>query len=74
MWIDGGIHAREWISPATVTWMMKELIENDADHPELTNGLDWYMLAIVNPDGYYFTSHGNRLWRKTRYLASRSVE
>merc|ERR1711973_742352 len=29
VWIDGGIHAREWISPATVTWMLRELVENN---------------------------------------------
>jgi len=27
MWIDGGIHAREWISPASVTWLMQELVK-----------------------------------------------
>ena len=41
MWIDGGIHAREWISPATVTWMLKELVENDAAHADLLENLDW---------------------------------
>ena len=41
MWIDSGIHAREWISPATGTWMLSELVENDDKHPELTEGLDW---------------------------------
>jgi len=66
MWIDGGIHAREWVTPATVTWMMKELIENDAAHPDLTENLDWYILPIVNPDGYAYTRSNDRLWRKTR--------
>ena len=41
MWIDGGIHAREWISPAAVTWVLKELVENDADHSDLLENLDW---------------------------------
>jgi len=41
MWIDGGIHAREWISPATAMFMLKELVENDADHPDLLENLDW---------------------------------
>ena len=41
VWIDGGIHAREWISPATVTWMLRELVENDAEHSDLTETLDW---------------------------------
>jgi len=66
MWIDGGIHAREWISPATVTFMLRELVENDADHPDLLENLDWYILPVVNPDGYLYTQTDNRLWRKTR--------
>jgi len=66
MWIDGGIHAREWISPATAMFMLKELVENDADHPDLLENLDWYILPVVNPDGYLYTQTDNRLWRKTR--------
>ena len=66
LWIDGGIHAREWISPAVVTWMMKELIENDSKHPDLTVKLDWYILPVVNPDGYSYSITDDRFWRKTR--------
>ena len=39
MWIDSGIHAREWVSPATGTWMLNELVTN-ADS-SLTDKLDW---------------------------------
>ena len=35
-------HHREWVSPATVTWMLKELVENDTAHSDLTDTLDWY--------------------------------
>lgn len=66
MWIDGGIHAREWISPAAVTWMAKELVENDSAHPDLTQSLDWYILPVMNPDGYKYTETYDRMWRKTR--------
>ena len=41
MWLDGGIHAREWISPAVNTFLLRELVENDAAHPEFTQELDW---------------------------------
>ena len=41
MWVDGGIHAREWISPAVNTFLLRELVENDAAHPEFTQELDW---------------------------------
>ena len=46
MWIDGGIHAREWISPAAVTYIIDYLVEN-SDNLEA----DYYILPVVNPDG-----------------------
>ena len=68
LWIDGGIHAREWISPSTVTFIMKELVENSDNYPaELLDKLDWYILPVLNPDGYEYTRTTNRMWRKSRY-------
>jgi len=69
LWIDGGIHAREWISPATVTFMIHQLVEvQDPSDADLIENLDWYILPVVNPDGYEHTRDSDRLWRKTRYL------
>ena len=59
--LDGGIHAREWISPAVVTYIMMELVEHDSSHPHLTKELDWYFLANVNPDGYAYTTCGGKM-------------
>ena len=61
-----GIHAREWISPAVVTYMMRELTENITGQQELVDGLDWYIVPVVNPDGYAYSWSDDRLWRKTR--------
>ena len=47
MWIDSGIHAREWIAPAVGTWMLNQLVENSADHPELLDSLDWCCPALI---------------------------
>ncbi len=71
MWLDGGIHAREWITPATVTFMIHQLVEvQDPSEADLLDNLDWYILPVVNPDGYEHTRGSDRLWRKTRYLVN----
>ncbi|XP_012289073.1 carboxypeptidase B [Orussus abietinus] len=61
IWLDGGIHAREWISPAAVTYVIDYLVENSEDLEA-----DYYILPVVNPDGYEYTFRGDRLWRKNR--------
>ncbi|KAL1465084.1 hypothetical protein WDU94_004679 [Cyamophila willieti] len=65
-WIDGGIHAREWITPATVTYILSELVENREAQDEYLKKIDFYILPIVNPDGYEYTHTNERLWRKNR--------
>ncbi|KOB74019.1 Zinc carboxypeptidase A 1, partial [Operophtera brumata] len=65
--IEGGIHAREWISPATVTWIIKEFLEsNDPDVRLLAENVVWHIFPVVNPDGYAYTFTNNRMWRKNR--------
>ncbi|KAG5343265.1 CBPB Carboxypeptidase, partial [Acromyrmex heyeri] len=61
IWIDGGIHAREWISPAAVTYIIDNLVENSDDLQT-----DYYILPVANPDGYRYTFQYDRLWRKNR--------
>ena len=45
-----GIHAREWISPATVTYVMNELVTNP-QHGGLLDMFDFFILPVANPDG-----------------------
>ncbi|KAL3859593.1 hypothetical protein ACJMK2_009807 [Sinanodonta woodiana] len=69
--IDGGIHAREWISPATVIWMLDKLVFNPFNEPEVTtilNHFDFYIIPVLNPDGYEFSRTNDRLWRKNRRI------
>ncbi|XP_058805442.1 zinc carboxypeptidase-like isoform X2 [Phymastichus coffea] len=64
--VEGGIHAREWISPATVTYLLNELLTSqEPSVRELAEAHDWYMFPSFNPDGYVYTHTTNRLWRKT---------
>lgn len=67
IFIEGGIHAREWISPAVVTYILNELITSDDPRVRyMAESYDWYIFPVFNPDGYEYTHTTNRLWRKTR--------
>jgi predicted deacylase len=60
MWVDAGIHANEWTGPATLMYLIRELVENNDAHPHLTEKLDWYLLPTLNPDGYAYTRENSK--------------
>jgi len=66
IFIDGNIHAREWISSAVVTYIINELVTNAHQNLDLLSRFDFYIVPNVNPDGYAYTHSTSRLWRKTR--------
>ncbi|XP_049877846.1 zinc carboxypeptidase-like [Pectinophora gossypiella] len=68
--VEGGIHAREWIAPAFVTYMMNQIVNSDrSSNLELKHIAllyEWYFLPVVNPDGYEYSHSQDRMWRKNR--------
>nr|XP_022345038.1 carboxypeptidase B-like [Crassostrea virginica] len=68
IFIDGGIHAREWIAPATVLFFISQLVYGDGFDfaPQLLDKFDWYFAPLLNPDGYEYSHTTYRLWRKNR--------
>uniref|UniRef100_A0A2K6GZR9 Carboxypeptidase O n=1 Tax=Propithecus coquereli TaxID=379532 RepID=A0A2K6GZR9_PROCO len=69
IWIDCGIHAREWIAPAFCQWFVKEILQNYKDNSRISGflrNLDFYVLPVLNIDGYIYSWTTDRLWRKSR--------
>ncbi|XP_060066210.1 carboxypeptidase B-like [Ylistrum balloti] len=64
-WMEGGIHSREWISPATVIYMTGQMLDNYEALKDFVDSYDWYILPVFNVDGYERTWNGDRMWRKT---------
>ena len=58
------MHAREWISPAVVTYAANQIIEGWEDLPAYMRNINWYIHAVANPDGYEYSHTTDRLWRK----------
>lgn len=75
IFIDAGIHAREWVSIPTALYILTNLIQGygkNADMTKLVDKFDWYILPVINPDGYEFSRKGDRFWRKNRSKSPRS--
>ncbi|XP_040286961.1 carboxypeptidase B-like [Bufo bufo] len=75
IFMDCGIHAREWISPAFCQWFVKELVSRYSKDEEVKNlltKLTFYILPVLNIDGYIYTWTTNRMWRKNRSPTSDS--
>ncbi|XP_026884594.2 carboxypeptidase A4 [Electrophorus electricus] len=73
IWVDAGIHSREWVSSASTVWMANKMATDygvDSSVTSLLDQMDVYLMIVNNPDGYVYThtnvSSFSRMWRKTR--------
>jgi carboxypeptidase T len=67
--VNGGQHAREWISVMVTTCVADRLVTDyDAD-PRVQQILDTrsvWVAPLINPDGYVHSWESDRYWRKNR--------
>ncbi|XP_071822977.1 carboxypeptidase B-like [Apostichopus japonicus] len=70
--IIGGTHAREWITPATMMYTAKFLVEqyDSSKRDNLLDIMEFHIVPVFNQDGYEYTWTNDRMWRKTRSPSS----
>ncbi|XP_017017082.1 carboxypeptidase B [Drosophila kikkawai] len=68
VFVDAGMQARDWLSPAALTYALSKLTHLwGQGQLELgMRGIDWYVLPLANPDGYQYSRQTDRLWTKNR--------
>ncbi|XP_020615323.1 carboxypeptidase B-like [Orbicella faveolata] len=71
VFINCGIHAREWVTPATCMYLIHQLTsqyQDDVTVQEVLNRVDVVIMPVFNVDGYVYTWKKDRMWRKNRSL------
>lgn len=52
VYIDAGIHAREWATQTTAIYFIHQLVEQRVENRNLLENVDFVFLPNANPDGY----------------------
>ncbi len=66
---NGCHHAREWISVMVPMWIADKLVytyDSDPNIHALVDAVEFFIIPVVNVDGYAYSWTTNRLWRKNR--------
>jgi len=72
IWVDGGIHAREWVAISTSTFLIDKIVnvfktgDDSSCDVKAVQSVDWYIAPLLNPDGYEYSHTDDRMWRKNR--------
>ncbi|KAF2708495.1 hypothetical protein K504DRAFT_535085 [Pleomassaria siparia CBS 279.74] len=72
----GTVHAREWVATLTTeytAWQLLTKYATDTAVKALVDRFDFYIIPIVNPDGFVYTQTTDRLWRKNRQTVTTST-
>ncbi|KAL7033049.1 hypothetical protein ACKWTF_007472 [Chironomus riparius] len=69
IFILSGTSPHIWLPIACSTYILNSLvtnIANDDSFGRMIRKFDWYILSLLNPDGYDYSMTVDRLWQKSR--------
>jgi len=55
VFMDCALHAREWMAPPVCLKTITELLDNYETNKDLLDLVDWWVVPVVNPDGYVYS-------------------
>lgn len=55
MMVTGGVNARDWIGIMGAINLIHELVEHYDDYRPLVDDIEWFIIPVVNPDGFEFS-------------------
>ncbi|KAK6065620.1 zinc carboxypeptidase [Seiridium cupressi] len=62
------VHAREWIATMVAEYILYQLVSGYSGGTTSTflNNFDFYIIPVINADGFAYSQSTDRLWRKNR--------
>lgn len=55
IFIQAGLHAREWAASSTALYLLNHILENYKDYENLLNDIELNIVPLANPDGYQYS-------------------
>lgn len=52
--VEGGMHGREKVTVSSALYALSQLVEHSEENQSLLKGLAWYIIPVLNPDGYVY--------------------
>ncbi|KAM8791707.1 LOW QUALITY PROTEIN: carboxypeptidase O [Rhynchonycteris naso] len=65
IWMDCGLRAREWIAPTSCQWFILQNYQDNSRIRRFLKNLDFYVLPVLNVDGYIYSWTTDRFWGKS---------
>lgn len=61
--VEFGMHGREWASSTSGMYMISKLLDHEEN---CTKSVRWFILPLLNPDGYQYSLTEDNMWKKNR--------